>query len=100
MNLLWFLLLYNIFIGMCYILKSRTKISLAIDTKLYNKLKELSEKTRIPISKLLDETLFDLLEKHKSWYFVMDSSPKLKTIGDFSYPILNRILDSLNLLQI
>ena len=47
-------------------LKNRTKIGSAIDTKLYNKLKELSEKTRIPISKLLDEALSDLLEKHKS----------------------------------
>ena len=33
-------------------LKNRTKIGSAIDTELYNKLKELSEKTRIPISKL------------------------------------------------
>ena len=56
----------NIFIGVCYMLKNRTKIGSAIDTELYNKLKELSEKTRIPISKLLDEALFDLLEKHKS----------------------------------
>ena len=47
-------------------LKNRTKIGSAIDTELYNKLKELSEKTRIPISKLLYEALFDLLEKHKS----------------------------------
>ena len=47
-------------------LKNRTKIGAAIDTELYNKLKELSEKTRIPISKLLDEALSDLLEKHKS----------------------------------
>ena len=47
-------------------LKNRTKIGSAIDNELYNKLKELSEKTRIPISKLLDEALSDLLEKHKS----------------------------------
>ena len=47
-------------------LKNRTKIGSAIDTELYNKLTELSEKTRIPISKLLDEALSDLLEKHKS----------------------------------
>ena len=38
-------------------LKNRTRIGSAIDTELYNKLKELSEKTRIPISKLLDEAL-------------------------------------------
>ena len=47
-------------------LKNRTKIGSSIKTELYNKLKELSEKTRIPISKLLDEALSDLLEKHKS----------------------------------
>ena len=47
-------------------LKNRTKIGSAINTELYNKLKALSEKTRIPISKLLDEALSDLLEKHKS----------------------------------
>ena len=47
-------------------LKNRTKIGSAIDIELYNKLKELSKKTRIPISKLLDEALSDLLEKHKS----------------------------------
>lgn len=48
------------------ILENRTKIGSAIDTKLYNKLKELSEKTRIPISKLLDEALEDLIRKHSS----------------------------------
>ena len=47
-------------------LKNRTKIGSAIDAELYSKLKELSEKTRIPISKLLDEALCDLLEKYKS----------------------------------
>ena len=47
-------------------LKNRTKIGSAINTELYNKLKELSKKTRIPISKLLDEALSDLLEKHKN----------------------------------
>lgn len=45
-------------------LKNRTRIGSAIDTELYNKLKKLSEETRIPISKLLDEALSDLLEKH------------------------------------
>lgn len=48
------------------ILENRTKIGSAIDTKLYNKLKELSEKTMIPISKLLDEALEDLIRKHSS----------------------------------
>ena len=47
-------------------LKNRSRIGSAIDTKLYNKLKDLSKKTRIPISKLLDEALELLLEKHES----------------------------------
>ncbi|MGL4992318.1 MAG: ribbon-helix-helix domain-containing protein [Sarcina sp.] len=47
-------------------LKNRTRIGSAIDTQLYNKLKKLSEKTRIPISKLLDEALEDLIKKHNS----------------------------------
>ncbi len=45
-------------------LKNRTRIGSAIDTELYTKLKKLSEVTRIPISKLLDEALEDLLSKH------------------------------------
>jgi len=47
-------------------LKNRTRIGSAIDTELYNKLKELSENSRIPISKLLDEALEDLIKKHNS----------------------------------
>ena len=38
-------------------LKNRIKIGSAIDIELYNKLKELSESTQIPISKLLDNAL-------------------------------------------
>lgn len=45
-------------------LKNRTRIGSAIDTELYSKLKQLSESSRIPISKLLDEALEDLLKKH------------------------------------
>lgn len=41
----------------------RVRISNSIDKELYNRLKELSEKTRIPMSKLLDEALEDLLNK-------------------------------------
>lgn len=47
-------------------LKNRTRIGSAIDTELYNKLKDLSKQTRIPISKLLDEALELLLKKHQS----------------------------------
>jgi predicted deacetylase len=35
-------------------LKTRTPISNAVDTELYRQLKQLSEKTMIPMSKLLD----------------------------------------------
>lgn len=45
-------------------LKNRTPISNAIDTKLLHKLQELSKETRIPQSKLLDEAIELLLEKH------------------------------------
>ena len=38
-------------------LKNRTAISTAIDNELYKKLKEYSEKTSIPISKLLDKAI-------------------------------------------
>lgn len=35
-------------------LKNRTPISNAVNTQLYNQLKQLSEDTMIPISRLLD----------------------------------------------
>jgi len=47
-------------------LKNRTRIGSAIDTKLYYKLKNLSETSQIPISKLLDNALkllFKSIEK-------------------------------------
>ena len=43
-------------------LKNRTAISTAIDNELYKKLKEYSEKTSIPISKLLDKSISLFLE--------------------------------------
>ncbi|EDT87193.1 ribbon-helix-helix domain-containing protein [Clostridium botulinum] len=43
----------------------RTRISNSIDKDLYNKLKKLSKETRIPMSRLLDEAIEDLLRKHK-----------------------------------
>ena len=45
-------------------LKNRTRIGSAIDKKLYEQLKKLAEDTRIPISKLLDEAIADLIIKH------------------------------------
>ena len=43
-------------------LKNRVRIGSAIDIELYKKLKELSENTQIPISKLLDNALKLLFE--------------------------------------
>lgn len=45
-------------------LKNRTRIGSAIDKKLYEQLKKLADDTRIPISKLLDEAIEDLIIKH------------------------------------
>lgn len=45
-------------------LKNRTRIGSAIDKKLYEQLQKLSNDTRIPISKLLDEAIADLIIKH------------------------------------
>ena len=42
----------------------RTKWSVTSDYELYIKIKKLSELTRIPVSKLLDEAIEDLLIKH------------------------------------
>lgn len=43
----------------------RTRISNSIDKELYKKLKSYSEKSKIPMSKLLDEAILDLLNKRK-----------------------------------
>ncbi|WP_081412676.1 ribbon-helix-helix domain-containing protein [Fictibacillus gelatini] len=47
-------------------LKTRTPLSNAIKTELYMALKELSEQTKVPISKLLDEAIEDLLTKRQN----------------------------------
>lgn len=47
-------------------LTNRTKVGTAIDKGLYEQLKKLSEESRIPMSKLLDEALEDLLKKHSN----------------------------------
>ena len=44
-------------------LKNRVTFSNAIDRGLYERFVELSEETKIPKSKLLDEAIEDLLEK-------------------------------------
>lgn len=44
--------------------KNRKHWSTSTDHGLHEQLKILSEKTRIPVSKLLDEAIEDLLLKH------------------------------------
>lgn len=46
-------------------LVNRTRFGSSVKKELWGKLTELSETTRIPISKLLDEAIEDLLKKHK-----------------------------------
>ena len=46
-------------------LKTRRAISNAVRMDLYERLKELSDVTKIPMSKLLDEAIEDLLSKRK-----------------------------------
>ena len=47
-------------------LKTRKPISNAVKIELYEQLKQLSDETKVPISKLLDEAIEDLLSKRKS----------------------------------
>jgi metal-responsive CopG/Arc/MetJ family transcriptional regulator len=47
-------------------LKTRTRIGNTLDTELLKLLKELSKDTRIPMSRLLDEAVEDLIQKHNS----------------------------------
>ena len=43
---------------------NRTRFSSTLENSLLEKFKQLSEQTRIPASKLLDEAIKDLLKKH------------------------------------
>ena len=45
-----------------YGLKTRTRISNAIDSKLWEELQKYSKETQIPMSKLLDKAISLLLE--------------------------------------
>ena len=47
-------------------LKNRRVIGSAIDIKLHDSLKELSRKTGVPISRLLDEAIELLLDSKKA----------------------------------
>ena len=46
-------------------LKTRRALSNAVRIDLYEQLKQLSDETKIPMSKLLDEAMEDLLAKRK-----------------------------------
>ena len=46
-------------------LVTRVRLGTSIDKDLFEKLHELHELTRIPISKLMDEAVQDLLKKHE-----------------------------------
>ena len=46
-------------------LKNRIPMSNSVDKELWARLKAFSDKTKIPISKLLDEAMEDLLAKRE-----------------------------------
>ena len=46
-------------------LTTRKRVTTTLDKELLKRLDELSKETRIPKSKLFDEAIEDLLEKHK-----------------------------------
>lgn len=43
-------------------LKNRTRISSTLDNDIYKKLKECSDKTSVPISKILDKAILMYIE--------------------------------------
>lgn len=47
-------------------LKNRTPISNAVDKKLFERLKKMSEETMIPMSKLLDRGIELVLNEYKN----------------------------------
>lgn len=47
-------------------LKTRKPLSNAVKVELYEQLKQLSDESKIPMSKLLDEAIEDLLIKRKA----------------------------------
>lgn len=46
-------------------LKNRQHYGVTVDKEILRKFRELSDKTRIPQSKLLDEAIEDLLKKYE-----------------------------------
>lgn len=47
-------------------LTTRTRIGNTINTELLKEFKQLSKDTKIPMSRLLDEAIEDLLKKYKN----------------------------------
>jgi len=47
------------------VLKNRTQVSSSVDKEIWKRFKELSKQTRIPLARLLDEAMEDLLKKHE-----------------------------------
>jgi hypothetical protein len=45
-------------------LKTRKQVSTTVDITLWGELQALSNKTRVPVSKYLDEAIMDLLKKY------------------------------------
>jgi hypothetical protein len=43
----------------------RIRIGSSVDPNIWSQFQELSKKTRIPVSKLLDEAMEDLLKKYE-----------------------------------
>lgn len=50
-------------------LKTRKRFTTTIDIGVQKTLQELSQKTRIPQSKLIDEAIMDLYRKYSRWDF-------------------------------
>lgn len=48
-----------------YKLKNRTRMSTALDTELWERLKKVSSETMIPMSKLLDKGIEMILQKYE-----------------------------------
>ena len=47
-------------------LKNRQRLGSAVEKDLYKKIKRLSKNTKIPMSRLLDEAIVDLLKKYSN----------------------------------
>lgn len=58
-------------------LKTRKRFTSTIDIALQEQLKSLSELTRIPQTRLLDEALEDLFNKYKEKGFEINSPTKI-----------------------